>query len=135
MITWFRCAPLVITPSSHPQTPHTGTITISTTKFYIVYNIKEYKGTNQSRLIHSKCVFLHCFTPLGPAYDISFWEVRDDSLLLQWKAPVYTGASPITGYFLEMAKKGSSNFVAVNSEAVNHSYLKVMNKFLNVSIF
>ncbi|XP_060735061.1 myomesin-2 isoform X4 [Tachysurus vachellii] len=61
----------------------------------------------------------------GPAYDISFWEVRDDSILVQWKAPVYTGASAITGYFLEMAKKGSSNFVAVNAEAVKHCYLKV----------
>ncbi|TSS35875.1 Myomesin-2 [Bagarius yarrelli] len=61
----------------------------------------------------------------GPAYDISFWEVRDDSLLVQWRAPVYRGASPITGYFLEMAKKGSSNFTAVNAEAVNHCYLKV----------
>ncbi|XP_053094314.1 myomesin-2 isoform X4 [Pangasianodon hypophthalmus] len=61
----------------------------------------------------------------GPAYDISFWEVRDDSLLVQWKAPVYTGASLITGYFLEMAKKGSLDFVAVNAEAVNHCYLKV----------
>ncbi|XP_060796670.1 myomesin-2-like [Neoarius graeffei] len=61
----------------------------------------------------------------GPAYDVSFWEVRDDSLLVQWKAPVYGGSSPITGYFLEMAKKGSSDFVAVNAEAVNHCYLKV----------
>ncbi|XP_058256921.1 M-protein, striated muscle isoform X4 [Hemibagrus wyckioides] len=61
----------------------------------------------------------------GPAYDISFWEVRDDSLLVQWKAPVYLGTSPITGYFLEMAKKGSSDFVAVNAEAVNRCYLKV----------
>ncbi|MCJ8737942.1 hypothetical protein PDJAM_G00029800 [Pangasius djambal] len=61
----------------------------------------------------------------GPAYDISFWEVRDDSLLVRWKAPVYAGASPITGYFLEMAKKGSLDFVAVNAEVVNHSYLKV----------
>ncbi|KAF4083411.1 hypothetical protein AMELA_G00141020 [Ameiurus melas] len=61
----------------------------------------------------------------GPAYDISFWEVRDDSLLVQWKAPVYTGACPVTGYFLEMAKKGSSDFVAVNAEAVNRCYSKV----------
>ncbi|KAM9461651.1 myomesin-2 isoform 1-T1 [Clarias gariepinus] len=61
----------------------------------------------------------------GPAYDISFWEVRDDSLLVQWKSPVYTGDTPIKGYFLEMAKKGSFDFVAVNAEVVNHSYLKV----------
>ncbi|XP_046713053.1 M-protein, striated muscle isoform X4 [Silurus meridionalis] len=61
----------------------------------------------------------------GPAYDISFWEVRDDSLLVQWKAPVYTGASPITGYFLEMAKKGSSDFATVNAEALKHCYSRV----------
>lgn len=62
----------------------------------------------------------------GPAYDISFWEVRDHSLLLQWKAPVYSGDSPIIGYLVEMAKKGSSDFVTVNDEPVDHRYLKVM---------
>ncbi|XP_076880759.1 myomesin-2 isoform X2 [Brachyhypopomus gauderio] len=61
----------------------------------------------------------------GPAYDLSFWEVRDDSLLLQWKAPVYSGASPVTGYIVEMAQKGSPDFVVVNTEAVNRCYLKV----------
>ncbi|XP_052466032.1 M-protein, striated muscle-like isoform X2 [Carassius gibelio] len=61
----------------------------------------------------------------GPAYDISFWEVRDSSILVQWKPPVYAGAGPITGYFLDMAKKGSSDFVAVNAEPVGHCYLKV----------
>lgn len=81
----------------------------------------------------SRC-FLHCFTPSGPAYDLSFWEVRDDSLLVQWKAPVYSGASPITGYFLEMAKKGSMDFDAVNAEALNRCYLKVMDDFLTTYI-
>ncbi|XP_051967031.1 myomesin-2-like [Xyrauchen texanus] len=61
----------------------------------------------------------------GPAYDLSFWEVRDNSLLLQWRAPVYTGEGPITGYFVDMAKKGSSDFVTVNAEPVGHCYLKV----------
>lgn len=79
-------------------------------------------------------ISLHSFTPPGPAYDISFWEVRDDSLLVQWKAPVYSCASPITGYFLEMAKKGSTNFIAVNAEAVNRCYLKVIDDFLNACI-
>uniref|UniRef100_A0AAR2L4X0 Myomesin 2a n=1 Tax=Pygocentrus nattereri TaxID=42514 RepID=A0AAR2L4X0_PYGNA len=54
----------------------------------------------------------------GPTYDLSFWEVRDHSLLLQWRAPVYSGASPVTGYFVEMAKKGSSDFVTVNAEPI-----------------
>ncbi|XP_051528125.1 myomesin-2 isoform X3 [Myxocyprinus asiaticus] len=61
----------------------------------------------------------------GPAYDLSFWEVRDNSLLLQWRAPVYTGGSPVTGYFVDMAKKGSSNFATVNAEPVGQCYLKV----------
>ncbi|ROI84220.1 Myomesin-2 [Anabarilius grahami] len=61
----------------------------------------------------------------GPAYDISFWEVRDSSILVQWRAPVYTGEGPITGYFVDMAKKGSSDFVTVNAEPVGHCYLMV----------
>ncbi|KAI7794945.1 myomesin-2 isoform X2 [Triplophysa rosa] len=61
----------------------------------------------------------------GPAYDISFWEVRDTSLLVQWQAPVYSGESPVTGYFVDMAKKGSSDFVTVNAEPVGHCYLRV----------
>ncbi|XP_026131164.1 myomesin-2-like [Carassius auratus] len=61
----------------------------------------------------------------GPAYDISFWEVRDTSVLVQWKPPVYSGDCPITGYFLDMAKKDSSDFAAVNAEPIGHCYLKV----------
>ncbi|XP_056136013.1 myomesin-2 [Lampris incognitus] len=61
----------------------------------------------------------------GPAYDLNFSEVRGHSLVILWKAPVYTGASPITGYFVDMAKKGSSHFVTLNEEAVGHRYLHV----------
>ncbi|XP_042590492.1 M-protein, striated muscle-like isoform X4 [Cyprinus carpio] len=61
----------------------------------------------------------------GPAYDISFWEVRDTSVLVQWKPPVYSGDCPITGFLVDMAKKGSSDFAAVNAEPIGHCYLKV----------
>ncbi|KAM8879454.1 myomesin-2 isoform 5-T5 [Spinachia spinachia] len=61
----------------------------------------------------------------GPAYDLSFSEVRGQSLVILWKAPVYTGASAVTGYVVEMAKKGSSEFVTLNQEAVSHRYLQV----------
>ncbi|XP_056441807.1 M-protein, striated muscle isoform X6 [Gadus chalcogrammus] len=61
----------------------------------------------------------------GPAFDLSFSEVRSDSLVILWKAPVYTGASAVTGYLVEMAKKGSSDFTAVNQDAVSHRYLQV----------
>uniref|UniRef100_A0A3Q3C5J7 Myomesin 2a n=1 Tax=Haplochromis burtoni TaxID=8153 RepID=A0A3Q3C5J7_HAPBU len=61
----------------------------------------------------------------GPAYDLSFSEVRSHSLVILWRAPIYTGASAVTGYFVDMAKKGSSEFVTVNQEAVSHRYLQV----------
>ncbi|KAM9770588.1 myomesin-2 isoform 2-T3 [Menidia menidia] len=61
----------------------------------------------------------------GPAYDLSFSEVRGNSLVILWKAPVYTGASAVTGYTVDMAKKGSSEFVTLNEEAVSHRYLQV----------
>uniref|UniRef100_A0A3Q2YFS4 Myomesin 2a n=1 Tax=Hippocampus comes TaxID=109280 RepID=A0A3Q2YFS4_HIPCM len=48
----------------------------------------------------------------GPAYDLTFSEVRSHSLVLVWKAPVYTGSSAVSGYFVDMAKKGSCDFVA-----------------------
>ncbi|XP_026158763.1 myomesin-2 isoform X2 [Mastacembelus armatus] len=61
----------------------------------------------------------------GPAYDLRFSEVRSHSLVILWKAPVYTGASSVTGYFVDMAKKGSSEFVTLNQETVNRRYLQV----------
>uniref|UniRef100_A0A3Q2NST6 Myomesin 2a n=1 Tax=Fundulus heteroclitus TaxID=8078 RepID=A0A3Q2NST6_FUNHE len=61
----------------------------------------------------------------GPAYDLGFSEVRGDSLVILWKAPVYTGASAVSGYFVDMAKKGSSEFVTLNEEPVSHRYLQV----------
>lgn len=70
-------------------------------------------------------VMFHCVLPPGPAYDLSFSEVRGHSLVILWKAPVYTGASAVTGYFVDMAKKGSSEFVTLNQEAVSHRYLQV----------
>ena len=65
------------------------------------------------------------FVCAGPAFDLSFSEVRSDSLVILWKAPVYTGASAISGYVVEMAKKGSADFTAVNQDAVSHRYLQV----------
>uniref|UniRef100_A0A1A8RXF0 Myomesin 2 n=1 Tax=Nothobranchius rachovii TaxID=451742 RepID=A0A1A8RXF0_9TELE len=65
------------------------------------------------------------FPEPGPAYDLSFREVRGDSLVLLWKAPVYCGSNAISGYFVDMAKQGSSEFVTLNEEAVSHRYLQV----------
>lgn len=61
----------------------------------------------------------------GPPYDLSFTEIRDDSLVVEWKAPVYTGASAVTGYYVDMCKKGTETWTTANAAAVNHCYLKV----------
>lgn len=76
------------------------------------------------------CIFLFILPP-GPAYDLSFSEIRSHSLVILWKAPVYTGASAVTGYLVEMAKKGSSDFVTLNQEAVSHRYLQVGDQLSN----
>ncbi|KAF3686335.1 Myomesin-2 165 kDa connectin-associated protein [Channa argus] len=61
----------------------------------------------------------------GPAYDLTFCEVRDNSVVVEWKKPVYTGSGPITGYHVEYAKKGTSDWTTANKTAVSHSFLKV----------
>ncbi|KAJ8416082.1 hypothetical protein AAFF_G00381040 [Aldrovandia affinis] len=63
----------------------------------------------------------------GPSHDLSFCEIRNSSLVIQWKAPVYTGQSAITGYFVDVSKKGSNEWAPVNEAAVGHRYLKVSN--------
>lgn len=67
-----------------------------------------------------------CLALVGPAYDLTFTEVRDDSLVVEWKAPVYNGVSAITGYFIEKSRKGSDTWSKVNESSVNHCYLKVL---------
>jgi len=71
------------------------------------------------------CVCVCVCVCAGPAYDLSFSEVRGHSLVILWKAPVYTGASAVSGYLVEMAKKGSGDFTALNQDAVAHRYLQV----------
>ncbi|XP_035012135.2 M-protein, striated muscle isoform X2 [Hippoglossus stenolepis] len=61
----------------------------------------------------------------GPAYDLSFCEVRGSSLVVEWQKPVYSGSGPITGYRVEYAKKGTSDWVTANEKSVNHRFLKV----------
>ncbi|KAM6943350.1 M-protein, striated muscle [Xenentodon cancila] len=61
----------------------------------------------------------------GPTYDLTFCEVRDSSVVVEWKKPVYTGSGPITGYHVEYAKKGTSDWTTANDKAVSHRFLKV----------
>ncbi|XP_061600515.1 M-protein, striated muscle isoform X1 [Cololabis saira] len=61
----------------------------------------------------------------GPAYDLTFCEVRDHSLVIEWKKPVYIGSGPVTGYHVEYAKNGTSDWTTANDQAVSHRFLKV----------
>lgn len=65
------------------------------------------------------------FIPIGPAYDLTFCEVRDHSVVIEWQKPLYTGSGPITGYHVEYAKKGTSDWTVANEAPVSHCFLKV----------
>ncbi|KAI4550627.1 hypothetical protein MJT46_020171, partial [Ovis ammon polii x Ovis aries] len=61
----------------------------------------------------------------GPAYDLTFCEVRDTSLVLLWKPPVYSGSSPVSGYFVDYKEEDSGEWLTVNEVTTPHRYLKV----------
>ncbi|KAM7406246.1 hypothetical protein PAMP_000634 [Pampus punctatissimus] len=61
----------------------------------------------------------------GPAYDLTFCEVRDNSMVVEWKKPIYTGSGPVSGYHIEYAKKGTSDWTTANEKAVSNRFLKV----------
>ncbi|KAM9477063.1 myomesin-2 isoform 1-T2 [Clarias gariepinus] len=63
----------------------------------------------------------------GPAYDLSTTEIRDDSLVVEWKTPVYNGGSDISGYYVDMCKTGTDTWTTVNTSAVSSRFLKVKN--------
>ncbi|XP_074803884.1 myomesin-2 isoform X3 [Natator depressus] len=61
----------------------------------------------------------------GPAYDLTFCEVRNTSLVLLWKAPVYIGDSPLTGYFVDYKEVDSEEWTTANEKQISHCYLEV----------
>ncbi|XP_053317271.1 myomesin-2 isoform X1 [Spea bombifrons] len=73
---------------------------------------------------HFKCEAWTMPEP-GPAFDLTFCEVRDSSLVILWKAPVYSGNSPIAGYFVEYKEVDSEQWTRVNETATANRYLKV----------
>ncbi|XP_008494634.2 myomesin-3 [Calypte anna] len=61
----------------------------------------------------------------GPPYDVKCTEVRDSSLMLHWEAPLYTGAGPVTGYYIEMAEEGSEEWKQTHKQPIATSHMKV----------
>eukprot|EP00061_Rhincodon_typus_P018990 g48406.t1 len=63
----------------------------------------------------------------GPVYDLTFCEIRNHSLVILWKAPIFTGHSPVTGYTVDICETGSDEWRTVTDKAVSTRYLKVTN--------
>lgn len=61
----------------------------------------------------------------GPAYDLTFCEVRDTSLVMLWKAPVYSGSSPVSGYFVDFKEEDSGEWKTTSEATTPNRYLKV----------
>lgn len=62
----------------------------------------------------------------GCPYDAQVREVRDDSLVLLWAAPLYEGSGPVTGYLVEISEGEQSDcWMAVNEKPVCDTHYKV----------
>ncbi|KAG7216849.1 hypothetical protein INR49_001503 [Caranx melampygus] len=62
----------------------------------------------------------------GCPYDLEFREVRKNSLVLLWAAPLYEGQSPVTGYLLEISHGDQSeDWTALNDEPITDRHYKV----------
>ncbi|NXK91993.1 MYOM3 protein, partial [Formicarius rufipectus] len=61
----------------------------------------------------------------GPPFDVRCTAVRDSSLQLHWEAPLYTGAGPVTGYYVDMCEEGSEEWKQINKQAVATTHMKV----------
>lgn len=61
----------------------------------------------------------------GPAYDLTFCEVRDSSLVMLWKAPVYSGSSPVSGYLVDFKEEDSGEWKTTSEAPTPNRYLKV----------
>ncbi|NXJ69320.1 MYOM3 protein, partial [Rostratula benghalensis] len=60
----------------------------------------------------------------GPPYDVQCSEVRDSSLKLRWEAPLYTGAGPVTGYYVDVCEEGSEEWTGINKKPIATTHMK-----------
>uniref|UniRef100_A0A8D0GZ81 Myomesin 1 n=1 Tax=Sphenodon punctatus TaxID=8508 RepID=A0A8D0GZ81_SPHPU len=63
----------------------------------------------------------------GPPHDLSYTEVRKNSLVLLWKPPVYTGRSPVTGFYVDVKETDATDehWKSVNEKAIANKFLKI----------
>ncbi|XP_049605517.1 myomesin-1 isoform X2 [Syngnathus scovelli] len=65
----------------------------------------------------------------GPPHDLQLREVRGDSMVLLWKAPVYQGRDPINGFYVDMkeAEAPEEAWRGLHTKATENTFLKVKN--------
>ncbi|XP_075707252.1 myomesin-3 [Rhinoderma darwinii] len=61
----------------------------------------------------------------GPPYDVRCREVRDNTLMLHWESPVYTGNSSVTGYFVEACEEGSGHWRRINENPIHDTHMRI----------
>ncbi|XP_043544144.1 M-protein, striated muscle isoform X5 [Chiloscyllium plagiosum] len=63
----------------------------------------------------------------GPPHDVVYTEVRKNSLVLLWKAPIYSGRSEVTGYYADIreADADDEKWRSVNEKEISKRYIKV----------
>lgn len=115
------------------------------TRFIVENEIFESKHSqNRIKVVHfslyraslQNCIILkwtsNIWNILGPAYDLTICEVRNTSLVLLWKAPVYEGKSPITGYLVDYKEVDTEDWITANDKPTSKRYFKVT--FSSVSV-
>lgn len=67
------------------------------------------------------------FWTTGPPHDLEIREVRNDSLVLLWKPPVYQGRDPVNGFYLDIKEADAPEeaWRGVNKMATEKRYMKV----------
>ncbi|XP_040209960.1 myomesin-1 isoform X2 [Rana temporaria] len=65
----------------------------------------------------------------GPPHELNLTEVRSSSLVLLWKTPVYTGRTPVTGFYVDLkeADAPEESWRSVNEKPIPNTYIKVQN--------
>ncbi|XP_043099075.1 M-protein, striated muscle isoform X1 [Puntigrus tetrazona] len=63
----------------------------------------------------------------GPPHDLQVQEVRKDSVVLLWKAPVYQGRDPVNGYYIDIkeAEAAFEMWRGVNEKATDKTFMKI----------
>ncbi|CAJ0938758.1 unnamed protein product [Ranitomeya imitator] len=61
----------------------------------------------------------------GPPYDVRCREVRDNTLMLHWTSPIYTGSSSVTGYLVEASEEGSGDWKKINEDPIPDTHMRI----------